>query len=468
MPTKILDLDDRTMAAPARRDKKLDQWVAEVNVRLTRLVAIVIGVAVLVFWPTDLWLFEDRPDIIKLLALGRPLLAVICGLTILLVSQVPAVRKRPVPVAGGLLAVGCFLTGYTIGQYADLSQPWYYTAYVLPFITIASLCGLWTRIAITLGTVVSFTLGYYLFHPFPLDQELVFGLACFHSFTVACAVGFGHLVYRQAVANYSQRQELAQLNAQAQRQTARMRSKLTNQMADLARSGKLSQFLPERVANAILAGELSDEPQFERQKITVVFSDLVGYTEMSSHQEPEEMAGLLNDYLGEMTAIVVAHGGVVDKFIGDAVMAIFGPPDLRAEAQIRAAFKCSLAMLNRVDELAVGWNRRGFTGEIKMRVGVHTGYATVGIFGSELLKSYTAVGTPVNLAARLQSAADPGQIVCSYSSWAPLQEELRSEPRGELELKGILEPIRAYRIRGLMDKAQAPTMPAMRVADQED
>ena len=142
---------------------------------------------------------------------------------------------------------------------------------------------------------------------------------------------------------------------------------------------------------------------------------MVGFTDLAESLEPEELAEVLNGYLREMSAAVIAFGGSVDNLIGDGVMAVFGAPKEMPEAdQAWAAVQAAIEMHRRCDELADAFRERGIPADLKIRVGVNTAHCTVGVFGSEAMRAYMAVGFAVNVAARLETAADPGR--CSAGS----------------------------------------------------
>jgi class 3 adenylate cyclase/CheY-like chemotaxis protein len=236
----------------------------------------------------------------------------------------------------------------------------------------------------------------------------------------------------------AQERELADLNR-------RLESKVDEQMAELVRSGELKRFLPQQVAEQVLKGDIGPERRSVRLKVTVLFVDMVGSTDLVDALEPEDLSALTNEYLREMTAVAVAHGGTVVGFIGDSLMVVYGAPKecLAAEHAVQAC-ETAIAMQARVDELAVAWRRRGVTQEVRVRVGIDTGYCTVGVFGSELLECYTAQGVTVNTAARLQATAAPGEILCSFATQALLEGRMPTAPRGALTLRGIARPVETF------------------------
>ena len=138
---------------------------------------------------------------------------------------------------------------------------------------------------------------------------------------------------------------------------------------------------------------------------------MVGFTDLSETLEPEELADVLNEYLREMTAVAVAHGGTLDNYIGDGLMVLFGAP-ARADEPVQAwrPLRAAFAMKARAEELTAAIRDRGIPADL-VRVGVNTGHCTVGVFGSDVMRAYKAVGFAVNVAARLQSEAEPGTIL---------------------------------------------------------
>ncbi|HEX5936755.1 MAG TPA: PAS domain S-box protein [Actinomycetota bacterium] len=233
----------------------------------------------------------------------------------------------------------------------------------------------------------------------------------------------------------------------------RLEARIDEQMAELVRTGELARFLPQQVAEGLLGGRLHAEEPFERRRITVLFADMVGFTDLSESLEPEELAEVLNGYLREMTAAVIAHGGSLDNFIGDGVMAVFGAPQELPEAeQAWAAVEAAMEMRERCHDLATSLRERGIPADPEIRVGLNTAHCTVGVFGSEVMRAYKAVGFGVNVAARLQTAADPGSILCGFRTYALVKDRVTAEERGALSVKGAVRPVEAWEIMGLLDR----------------
>lgn len=240
----------------------------------------------------------------------------------------------------------------------------------------------------------------------------------------------------------AQEKELAELNR-------RLEAKVEEQMAELVRSGELKRFLPQNVAESVIKGELESDQASQRNKVTVLFTDITGFAGLTDRLEPEELTQLLNEYLREITSAAVAHNGTFVEFFGDTIMIIFGAPQKYEDsAQAWASIQSALDMRTRFGNLAVNWRRRGISHELGIRIGINTGYCTVGIFGSELLQNYTAYGTPVNIAARLQQDAKNGEILCGFPTYALIQDRVRASARAPFSLAGIAHPIEAYSILG--------------------
>jgi class 3 adenylate cyclase/CheY-like chemotaxis protein len=240
--------------------------------------------------------------------------------------------------------------------------------------------------------------------------------------------------------------EMARLNR-------RLEARIEEQMAELVRTGELKRFLPQHVAEGLLGGQLEPDEAFERRKITALFADMVGFTDLSESLEPEELAPLLNEYLREMTALAVAHGGALDNFIGDGLMVVFGAPSPTEEnVQALAAIRTALSMRAQARELAARVRERGLPAELNIRIGINTGYCTVGVFGSDVMRAYKAVGFAVNIASRLQSEADPGSILCGFRTYALIEDRVRAVRREPLVVKGAMRPIEAWEILDLHDR----------------
>lgn len=232
----------------------------------------------------------------------------------------------------------------------------------------------------------------------------------------------------------------------------RLESRVEEQMAELVRTGELKRFLPHQVAEGLMAGRLTSDGGFERRKLTFLFADMVGFTDLSDRLAPEELSDVLNEYLREMAAVAVEHGGTLDNFIGDGVMVLFGAPTRADEsAQAWAAVRAAFDMKERVEALSTATRARGIPADLRVRVGVNTGHCTVGVFGSDVLRAYKAVGFEVNVAARLQSEAEPGTPLVGFRTYALVKDRVRAEQREPLSIKGAARPVEAWSILELQD-----------------
>lgn len=174
---------------------------------------------------------------------------------------------------------------------------------------------------------------------------------------------------------------------------------------------RLAKYLSPQIYQSIFTNEDGGEQKHARKNLTIFLSDIVKFTDLADTLEPERLAAVINSYLSEMSAIAVECGGTIDKFIGDAVLVFFGDPETKGEEE--DALKCAemaIRMMKRVAELNKHWKKLGVVDGLKVRMGISTGFCTVGNFGSDLRLDYTVLGSPVNLAARLQTMAEHNTI----------------------------------------------------------
>ena len=215
----------------------------------------------------------------------------------------------------------------------------------------------------------------------------------------------------------------------------------------------LKRFLPEAIVNKAATGELSLDLTPEPRRITVLFCDLVGFTNLSSQLDVLPLAEILNEYLEAMSKAVFDRGGTVDKFVGDGLMAMFGAPEtLSYPEQAKRAIATAQTMYFYLQKLNERWQTKAHQAEsqvpeLRMRCGIHQGKAVVGMFGGGQRKDYTAIGKTVNIAARLQSVADPDTILISEAVANTLEHKLDWEAGNNFKLKGIDSDFRAHTLR---------------------
>ncbi|HUS52741.1 MAG TPA: adenylate/guanylate cyclase domain-containing protein [Thermohalobaculum sp.] len=219
-----------------------------------------------------------------------------------------------------------------------------------------------------------------------------------------------------------------------------------------ALSAQLSKYLSPQVYSSIFSGRQQVEIASRRRKLTVMFSDIAGFTETTDTLESEELTALLNNYLTEMSAIALQYGATIDKYIGDAIMLFFGDPETRGvNEDATACVEMAIAMQRRMRDLQMEWLDQGLENPFQLRIGINTGFCTVGNFGSEDRMDYTIIGNTVNLAARLQAHAELGEILIAHETFSLVKDRMRGEEQPPATVKGFAKPIRNYRITGYHD-----------------
>jgi len=208
-------------------------------------------------------------------------------------------------------------------------------------------------------------------------------------------------------------------------------------------SKRLAKYLSPQIYKNIFEAESEQTNDYKRKKLTVFFSDIKGFTDLSDSLDPDLLAEIINDYLSAMTDIALKYGGTIDKFIGDAILVFFGDPE--SDGLKKDASKClsmAIAMQNKVAELDRNWREdRGIVEGLKVRMGISTGYCTVGNFGSVQRVDYTVLGSAVNLASRLESICQPKKILVAPETKTLLEKEFKFDALEPVELKGFNKPI---------------------------
>ncbi len=243
-----------------------------------------------------------------------------------------------------------------------------------------------------------------------------------------------------------------QLNALSQEQRHANEIIATKNKELEALSKKLSKYLSPQIYHSIFTGAQNVEIASNRKKLTIFFSDVVNFTETTDKLESEDLTHLLNRYLTEMSNIALEHGATIDKYIGDAIMVFFGDPESKGvKEDARACVRMAIAMLRRMRELHAEWQELGAVKPFHLRIGIDTGYVTVGNFGSDDRMDYTIIGSVVNLTARLQSFAEIDGILLGHETYSLVKDEVAVEEREPVKVKGFAEPIRCYKVLGLYD-----------------
>jgi len=213
-------------------------------------------------------------------------------------------------------------------------------------------------------------------------------------------------------------------------------------------SNQLAKYLSPQIYKNIFETDTDKVETYTRKKLTVFFSDIKEFTSLSDRLDPDLLAEIINEYLSEMTEIALHFGGTIDKFIGDAILIFFGDPE--TEGTALDAEKCvnmAIAMRKRVGELDEVWKKeKGITQGLQVRTGISTGYCTVGNFGSVQRVDYTVLGSPVNLAARLEAACGPQEILVSPETKSLVEKVFEFEEKKPIKLKGFSESIKPYQL----------------------
>jgi class 3 adenylate cyclase len=208
---------------------------------------------------------------------------------------------------------------------------------------------------------------------------------------------------------------------------------------------RLAKYLSPQIYKSIFEDKKEIKNTHARKNLTIFFSDIIQFTDLTDTMEPEKLAKVINSYLSEMTTIAVKSGGTIDKLIGDAIMVFFGDPE--TEGEVQDALKCvemAIMMKNRVEELQKYWKKMGVANGLGIRMGISTGFCTVGNFGSDLRLDYTVLGSPVNLAARLQSAAARNGILIDENTNNLISEVVSTEKNSTITPKGFVRPIDTF------------------------
>jgi adenylate cyclase len=224
----------------------------------------------------------------------------------------------------------------------------------------------------------------------------------------------------------------------------------------LSALGRLELF--HTIENALAAHRVIDS-EVRTQQVTILFSDLRGFTQIAEQLPPTELIGLLNRYFTCMNHIIHAHHGLVDKFMGDAIMVLFGLPDPQDDDLLRA-LRCATEMQRAMDEINQV-NRDMGLPSLYMGIGINTGKVVVGNVGSEFHSEFTVIGDQVNLASRVEAHSLRGQILLSENSFGLAERSIEVTKPRRVYIKGMREPVNLYEL-------QAVTRPALlRVPSRE-
>ncbi|MFK5976034.1 MAG: adenylate/guanylate cyclase domain-containing protein [Sulfurovum sp.] len=217
-------------------------------------------------------------------------------------------------------------------------------------------------------------------------------------------------------------------------------------------STRLSKYLSPQVKDMIVNDLDEMQLRTARKKLTIFFSDIKNFTNITEKMEPEEMSNILNNYFEEMNIIALKYNATIDKFIGDAILIFMGDPTtLGAKMDALNTVSMAIEMKNKMEKLRTKWFEMGIESPFRIRVGINTGYCTVGNFGSDSKMDYTILGSPVNLASRLESLAQIDEILISYETYALIRDKIACEEMDSIDVKGFNDKVKTYKVIGLKD-----------------
>jgi GAF domain-containing protein len=237
--------------------------------------------------------------------------------------------------------------------------------------------------------------------------------------------------------------ELLERTAEVEKLNQHLEQRVTNQVDEIERMGRLRRFLPPQVADLIVASGSEKQLESHRREITALFCDLRGFTGFTESADAEDVMALLRDYHAAIGEIIIKYNGTLERYAGDGVMVVFNDP-VPVENSALQAVLMALELRDALGALTATWSRLGH--EIGFGIGIAHGFATLGTIGFEGRFDYAAIGTVSNVASRLCDEAKPGQILISPRVLMKVENAVKVEPVGEFELKGIRRPLAAYNV----------------------
>jgi adenylate cyclase len=227
-------------------------------------------------------------------------------------------------------------------------------------------------------------------------------------------------------------------------QNARLASRIEREAQTRA---QISRLLPKSVVEQVAKGQLSIEKGGRLSEVTMLFSDIRGFTTMSDGRPAQEIVNTLNEYFEVMVEILFKYSGTLDKFVGDEIIGLFGSPIAIEDAPFKAV-ACALAMLHALEEFN---HTRASENQapIRIGIGINTGNVITGAIGSTQALQYTAIGDAMNVASRLVNVASPGEIIVSESTYKTIVGRVEATALPPVKVKGKAEELKVYRVTGL-------------------
>lgn len=295
------------------------------------------------------------------------------------------------------------------------------------FLVVGSLTG-W--LICLLATSVGIAIGSGMF-----GMSFMYEVPIQVSITAALGVG----VHLAVTGYYSHKQakQLASLHSELKKQQTETRNL----------SLKVAKYISPQIWESIFSGKKEVKLETQRKKLVIFFSDIKGFTSLSEELDADVLTEMLNHYLTEMSRITLKYGGTIDKFIGDSIMVFFGDPTTQgAKRDALACVAMALEMRKYMKVLRQHWRSKGIQTPLEIRMGINTGYCTVGNFGTESRMDYTIIGREVNMASRLESAAESGEILISHETFSLVQDKIMCREKGSITVKGFSRPVPVYQV----------------------
>jgi len=223
------------------------------------------------------------------------------------------------------------------------------------------------------------------------------------------------------------------------------------------------RYVPRSVVEEILKSPEGRQLGGRKKTVTILMSDLRGFTYLSEFKDPEEIVAVLNRYLESMTHVILSYDGIIDEFIGDAILAIFGGPEEKADDPARAV-ACAIAMQNALADLNKSLAEKEYP-PLEMGIGINTGTVVVGNIGSEIRTKYGIVGSAVNITARIQADAVGGQVLVGESTYEALKSTLTVDTGRTVVAKGLKKPLVYYLVRAIGAPYHLSLEPAAHAGD---